>query len=128
LRNPKKDRTSGEFRAQPWTTRKQRSIASPESVRSDHIPWILIISIPYIWPGEGQIPIILSLDFSLLPGDASGMETPDKRPWWSYLRLSLRGMIVLVSVVGGALGVIAHVTRSASIQREAVAAVRTLPN
>jgi len=95
-------------------------------VRPDYNRWILIISIPYIWPGEGQIPIIPPLDFGLIPGHASGMETPNKRPWWSYLRLSLRGLIVLVLVVGGGLGVIAHFMRSASIQREAVAAVQKL--
>jgi Leucine Rich repeat len=74
----------------------------------------------------GQISIVLPLDFSLLPGDAGGMETPNRRPWWSYVRLSLRGLIVLVLVVGGGLGVIAHYMRSASIQREAVAAVQKL--
>jgi uncharacterized membrane protein len=54
------------------------------------------------------------------------MQTPDKRRWWSYLRLSLRGLIVLVLVVGAGLGVIAHYIRSASIQREAVAAIQKL--
>jgi hypothetical protein len=54
------------------------------------------------------------------------MHTPDKRRWWSYLRLSVRGLMLLVLVVGGGLGVIAHFIRSVAIQREAVAAVEKL--
>jgi hypothetical protein len=68
----------------------------------------------------------VTLDLSLLSGDASEMETTRKRSWWSYARLSLRGLILLVSVVGCGLGVIAHYIRSASIQREAVAAIKKL--
>jgi Leucine-rich repeat (LRR) protein len=54
------------------------------------------------------------------------MHTPDKRRWWSYLRLSLRGLMVLVLVMGGGLGVLAHFMRSVAIQREAVAVVQKL--
>jgi len=45
---------------------------------------------------------------------------PVSRPWCRYLRLSVRGLIVLVLVVGLALG---WIVRSARIQREAVAAI-----
>lgn len=45
---------------------------------------------------------------------------PTRHPWWSYLRLSVRGLIVLVLVIGGSLGWIVH---SARVQREAVAAI-----
>ena len=43
------------------------------------------------------------------------------RPWRRYLRVSVRGLIVLVLVVGGCLG---WLVRSARLQREAVAAIR----
>jgi hypothetical protein len=49
-------------------------------------------------------------------------ETRLARPWWRYLRLSVRGLIVLVLVIGGGLGWIVH---SAKVQRDAVAAIRT---
>ena len=42
-------------------------------------------------------------------------------PWRRYLRFSVRGLIVIVFLIGGSLG---WVTRSARIQREAVAAIR----
>ena len=45
---------------------------------------------------------------------------PVSRPWRRFLRFSVRGMIVLVLVVGGWLG---WIVRSARIQREAVAAI-----
>jgi internalin A len=44
------------------------------------------------------------------------------RPWRRFLRFSVRGMIVLVLVVGAGLG---WLVRSARIQREAVAAITT---
>jgi hypothetical protein len=47
---------------------------------------------------------------------------PNSRRQW--LRLSVRGLIVLVLIVGGGLGWIAHLVRSAQGQRDAVAAVR----
>ncbi len=48
------------------------------------------------------------------------METRDRRPWWRYLRLSLRALIVLVLLIGGGLGWMVHRAR---VQREAVAAI-----
>ena len=49
------------------------------------------------------------------------METPTRRPWWSYLRFSVRGLIVLVLLVGGILG---WMVNQAHVQRDAVAAIR----
>jgi hypothetical protein len=49
------------------------------------------------------------------------------RPWRRYLRFSLRGLIVVVIVIGVGLGWMVRTIRSARIQREAVAAVRTYP-
>jgi hypothetical protein len=43
------------------------------------------------------------------------------RPWRRYLRFSVRGLIVLILVVGGCLG---WLVRSARLQRETVAAIR----
>jgi hypothetical protein len=43
------------------------------------------------------------------------------RPWRKFLRFSVRGLIVLVLVVGGCLG---WTVRSARIQRDSVAAIR----
>jgi internalin A len=45
---------------------------------------------------------------------------PVSRPWRKYLRISVRGLIVLVLVIGAGLG---WIVRSARIQREAVAAI-----
>jgi Leucine Rich repeats (2 copies)/Leucine Rich repeat len=42
------------------------------------------------------------------------------RPWRTFLRLSVRGLIVLVLVIGAALG---WMVRSARVQRDAVAAI-----
>jgi len=42
------------------------------------------------------------------------------RPWRSYLRISVRGLIVVVLVLGGGLG---WVVNRARVQREAVAAI-----
>ncbi len=53
--------------------------------------------------------------------DAGGMETPRKRPWWRYLRLSVRGLMLVVLAVGGCLGWWLHLAR---VQRQAVAAIR----
>jgi AcrB/AcrD/AcrF family len=49
------------------------------------------------------------------------METPRKRPWRRYLRLSVRGLILVVLAVGGCLGWWLHLAR---VQRQAVAAIR----
>ncbi len=51
------------------------------------------------------------------------METLNKRHWWRYLRLSLRSLLVLVLVIGGCLGWILHLVRSAEVQRHSVAAI-----
>ncbi len=51
-------------------------------------------------------------------------DQPLERSWRRWLRLSLRGLIVLVLIIGGCLGWIAHIVRSAQRQRAAVAAVR----
>ncbi len=45
---------------------------------------------------------------------------PVSRPWRTYLRFSVRGLIVIVMVIGGWLG---WIVRSARIQRDAVAAI-----
>ena len=45
---------------------------------------------------------------------------PNPRPWQRFLRFSVRGMILLVLVIGGWLG---WIVRNARIQREAVAAI-----
>jgi len=45
---------------------------------------------------------------------------PASRPWRRYLRFSVRGLIVLVLVIGGWLG---WLVRGAHIQREAVAGI-----
>ena len=47
---------------------------------------------------------------------------PSSRPWRRFLRFSVRGMIVLVLVIGTGLG---WLVRSARIQREAVAVIET---
>ncbi len=46
---------------------------------------------------------------------------PVSRPWRKYLRFRLRGLIVLVLVIGAALG---WIVRSARIQRDAVLAIQ----
>ena len=46
---------------------------------------------------------------------------PSSRPWRRFLRFSVRGLIVLVLVVGAGLG---WIVRQAHIQRDAVAAIR----
>jgi hypothetical protein len=48
------------------------------------------------------------------------METPNRRPWWSYLRLNLRTLIVLILLVGAWLGWIVH---RVNVQRNAVEAI-----
>ncbi len=46
---------------------------------------------------------------------------PVSRPWRRFLRFSVRGLVVVVLLVGGWLG---WIVRSARIQRDAVAAIR----
>jgi internalin A len=55
--------------------------------------------------------------------DADGMETSKKRPWRTYLRFSLRGLIVLVLGIGAWLGWMVHTAR---VQRDAVAAIQKI--
>jgi hypothetical protein len=55
--------------------------------------------------------------------DADGMETPKKRPCRSYLRFSLRGLIVLVLGIGGWMGWMVHTAR---VQRNSVAAIQKI--
>ena len=45
---------------------------------------------------------------------------PVSRPWRRFLRFSVRGLIIIVLVIGGWLG---WIVRSARIQRDAVAAI-----
>ena len=49
------------------------------------------------------------------------LDAPIARPWRRFLRLSVRGLIVVVLVIGSWLG---WLVRSARIQREAVAAIQ----
>jgi hypothetical protein len=49
------------------------------------------------------------------------METPNRHPWWSYLRLSIRALLVLILLLACWLG---WFVRTARLQREAVAAVK----
>ena len=49
---------------------------------------------------------------------------PDSRPWGSYLRFSMRGLIVLVLLIGAELGWIVRQARQAQVQRNAVAAIQ----
>jgi hypothetical protein len=51
---------------------------------------------------------------------------PVSRPWRKFLRFSVRGMIVLVLMIGGGSGWFAHLARQARIQRNAVAAITKL--
>jgi internalin A len=48
------------------------------------------------------------------------METLKRRPWWSYLRLSMRSLLFLVLVLGAGLGWMVHLAR---VQRDAVEAI-----
>jgi hypothetical protein len=47
---------------------------------------------------------------------------PVSHPWRRFLRFSVRGMIVLVLVIGAGLG---WIVRNAHIQRDAVAAIKS---
>jgi hypothetical protein len=44
------------------------------------------------------------------------------RPWWRHLLFSVRGLLVLVLLIGAGLG---WTVRNARIQREAVAAIKS---
>ena len=54
------------------------------------------------------------------PGSNTAPAEPVPGPWRRYLRFSMRGMIVLVLVIGGSLG---WIVRNAKTQRDAVAAI-----
>jgi len=49
---------------------------------------------------------------------------PVSRPWRRFLRLHVRGLIVLVLLIGLGLGWIARDARNVRIQREAVTAIK----
>lgn len=51
---------------------------------------------------------------------------PLQGAWWRRIRVSLRGLMILVLAVGGGLGWFAHLMRQGRIQRNAIAAVRKL--
>jgi hypothetical protein len=53
--------------------------------------------------------------------DTDSMETPTRRPWWNYVRFSVRGLIALVLPAGGMLG---WIVNQAHVQRDAAAAIR----
>ncbi len=44
-----------------------------------------------------------------------------RRPWWSYAQLSMRGLVVLVLMIGAWLGWFVHTAR---LQRDTVAAIK----
>ncbi len=68
-----------------------------------------------------QRPSYFHLDWRPPALDAGGMETPNNnRPWQRYLRISLRGLIALVLVIGAGL---AWMVRNARDQRSAVVAI-----
>jgi hypothetical protein len=50
----------------------------------------------------------------------SSQSEPTPRPWRRYLRLSMRGLLVLVLLIGGWLGLL---VRSTGVRRNAVAAI-----
>jgi spermidine synthase len=49
-------------------------------------------------------------------------------PWLRRLRFSLRGLIVLVLVIGGGMGWMVHTARDARVQRATVAAIKQILN
>ncbi len=49
---------------------------------------------------------------------------PVSRPWRRFLRFSVRGMIVVVLLIGIGLGWIVRAIRGARIQRDAVLAIK----
>jgi hypothetical protein len=48
------------------------------------------------------------------------MVTATRRPWWTHVRLSLRGLIVMVLLIAGILG---WTVRQARVQHDAVAMI-----
>jgi Leucine Rich Repeat (LRR) protein len=72
--------------------------------------------------GLGIIPLVglITSSGSQLPRVSTVLAESVSRPWRKYLRFSVRGLIVLVLVIGVGLG---WIVRSARIQRDAVAAI-----
>ena len=62
----------------------------------------------------GQWPFTREIEVTVKP-------KPLSRPWWNYVRFSVRALIVLVLLIGAGLG---WLVRSAHVQRDAVAAIR----
>src|SRR5437764_11930310 len=48
-------------------------------------------------------------------------DAPTRRPWWTYIRLSLRALVLLVLLIGSILGWIVH---PAHVQRDVVATIK----
>jgi hypothetical protein len=68
------------------------------------------------WPGVEEDPLPDT------PSRAVAMNANStKRPWWRHVLLSVRGLIVLVLILGGWLG---WTVRSARVQREAVETIK----
>jgi hypothetical protein len=72
-------------------------------------------------PTDDLRPLGQSLARTSLAFDNSGMETPNRGPWWRCVRLKLRTLVVLVLFVGTWLG---WSVRQANIQRNAVKAIQ----
>jgi hypothetical protein len=70
---------------------------------------------------QASEPFRQSLDSGLPAFDTGSMETPTRRLWWSYVRFSVRGLVVLVLLAGGILG---WIVQQAHVQRDAVAVIR----
>jgi uncharacterized protein YjbI with pentapeptide repeats len=71
-------------------------------------------------PGIIRLGRVEHLQWVPIPRVSTVPAEPNQRPWRRYLRFSVRGLIVVVLVVGGWLG---WVVRDARIQRDAVAAI-----
>ena len=72
--------------------------------------------------GKGGINIETRLPGHLgLTRMSTNLTSPVSRPWRRYLRFSVRGLIVVVLVIGAGLGWIVY---SARVQRDAVAAIK----
>jgi hypothetical protein len=58
-----------------------------------------------------------------MAADLTGLPRPPSHPWRSRLRFSVRGLLLLILVIGCALGWIARVVRTGRVQGRAVAAI-----
>ncbi len=66
---------------------------------------------------------------AILPEAATSAESAGRpraalRLWWTFLRVSVRGLLLLILVIGCAMGWIAQIVRNGNIQRRAVAAIK----